>query len=118
MGVKLAPAFYDREFTWVWLEVVRHAAELLEHYGLDEYNVLILSLPLGKDDLSRFKAKRIVDSLREATGCESDLEEIVSSKLVGKRFEIQFDPDTAIDNPREFAQIQIVDTLDLHVNPV
>jgi hypothetical protein len=126
MGVRLALAFYERECTATWIEVVKETEKLLEEYGLTGYDVLISSLPLGKDDLSKFKAKKIVQQSKDNSGSlrgwlpvgfEDNVEDLASAKLQGNLFEIQFNPDEAIDDPRQFAKICIVDTLEQLVNP-
>jgi len=114
MTVTLAPAFYDREFTWLWLEVVCHTEKLLNEYGLAEYNVLISSLPLGKDELQKARLKRIVNDLRQETDRKEwpgAGNELCSASLVGRRFEIMVDPSYVIEDPKKYAGTIIFDTL-------
>jgi hypothetical protein len=116
MSVTIAPAFEAHEFAWLWREVARHTEECLEELGLSDYDILISPMPLGHDDLSKLKAKRILEEVERETGQEDNIQELAHCLLTGHRFEIQFNPDEPIDNPREFASIQIVDMLDQLVN--
>ena len=111
MAVKLAPAFDDVEFTRVWRKVVKHTEKALKEARLEEYDVVISSLPLGTKGSSNSRAKRTAEDLEE-DGIDGH------ASLKGRQFEVQFSPDMAIKDAQVFAEVYIVGTLDEFVNPI
>ena len=114
MTVKLAPAFYDRELTTVWLKVVQHTEKALEEAGLEDYDVLVSSLPTRENPNS--KARPRIEDLEEDFDFDDDVD--VHASLTGRQFEAQLNPDMAIRDPEVFAEVHIVGTLDEFVNPI
>lgn len=114
MTVKLAPAFYNRELTGVWLKVVKHTEEALEEAGLEDYDVLVSSLPIVKK--SNARAKRKIEDWEEEIDFDDDVD--VHARLRGQQFEVRLNPDMAIRDPKVFAEVHIVGALDEFVYPI
>ena len=114
MTVKLAPTFYNREMTEVWLKVLQHTEKALEEAGLEDYDVLVSSLPTAKK--SNSKARPRIEDLEEEIDFDDDVD--VHARLSGQQFEVQLNPDMAIRDPKVFAEIHIVGTLDDFVYPI
>jgi hypothetical protein len=113
MAVKLAPAFYNRKSTGVWLKVMKHTEQALKEARLDDFEVLVSCLPDGKEDLSNSRIEPIDCESEEEIDFEDDID--IQASVNGRQFEVRFHPDLAIKDPKEFAELYIVGTLDQFV---